>query len=111
MVSARREALARGTADIGHDPYRHSGDTGWQERRMAGACQRRSVSPLKRRTSNGLKTLQLISIDHRPGAVSELLSKSMHVPMEGAFERIDAQHLRLRPVAQEHPEAVPIEAP
>jgi hypothetical protein len=40
LVSAGREALARRDGD---DAYRHSGGVGWQDRRLDGARQRRTI--------------------------------------------------------------------
>src|SRR5579862_5431095 len=43
MVLTRREALARSFTDHGHDAHRHSGEEGWQGRRLDGTRQRRTV--------------------------------------------------------------------
>src|SRR6202011_2093302 len=48
LVSARREALARGNANHGDDPYRRSGGTERETSRMDGARERRAIPKIGR---------------------------------------------------------------
>ena len=43
LVLARREALARRHANHSDDAHRHSGEKGWQGRRLDGARHRRAI--------------------------------------------------------------------
>jgi hypothetical protein len=58
LVPAGSEALARRLGVYGHDPHRDPGSCRWQERRLAGAGQRRTVS---RRLKDGALIASAVS--------------------------------------------------
>ena len=57
-----------------------------------------------------MRCLSSIGIYQRPCAVAKGINEDVHVPVDGAFDRVDAQHLRFRAGAQEGYELPAIDA-
>src|SRR5436190_1986422 len=51
-----------------------------------------------------------IGIHQRPRTVAQCINEDVHVPVDGAFEGVNAQHLRLRAGAQEGEETLAVDA-